>query len=103
MTWLLLFTMGVVTFFNRYFFLARSIAYQPGPKFKRFLSYSSFSVLTAIWAPLVLQFNHQSGLHIASLDYLVGATLAGLLSFLRVRSILVVLLSVSVFCLIRFF
>ena len=103
MTWLLLFTMSAITFINRYLFLTRSIAYMPGPKLKRLLSYSSFSILTAIWVPLVFKLDGQAGIQFVSVDYLVGATVAAVLSYFRIGSIIVVLASVSVFFAIRYF
>ena len=103
MIWLLLLGMGLITFVNRYVFFSAAIAYSPGPKVKRFLSYSSYSVLTAIWAPIIFQFEAKSGLTHSGLDYLIAAGLAGLLSFYRVSSIIVVLLSSISFFMIRFY
>jgi branched-subunit amino acid transport protein len=102
MIWLLLLGMALITFANRYLFFSAMIAYSPGPKFKRFLSYSSYSVLTAIWAPIVFKFDGQSELQLAGFDYLLAASVAGLLSFYRVSGILVVLLSTALFFIIRF-
>ncbi len=103
MIWLLLLGMALITFANRYLFFSKMIAYSPGPKFKRFLSYSSYSVLTAIWVPIIFHFDGQSEFQLAGLDYLLAAVLAGLLSFYRVASIIVVLLSTVLFFLIRFY
>lgn len=102
MIWLLLLGMSLITFINRYLFLSDSISYLPGPKFTRFLSYSSYSVLTAIWAPIVFHFDG-GNVSIEGWDYLLAASLAALLSVYKVPSIVVVLLSVSVFFLIRFY
>jgi branched-subunit amino acid transport protein len=103
MTWLLLLGMAAITFVNRYLFFSAVISYSPGPKFTRFLSYSSYSVLTAIWAPIIFRFDPQGQFELAGLDYIVAATLAGLLSFNRVASIIVVLSSSALFFLLRYY
>ena len=103
MIWALLFCMALITFFNRYLFFTESIRYSPGPKLRRFLSYSSYSILTAIWAPIVFHFDGKDTIEAAGLDYLVATSLAAVLSFFRVPSIMVVLLSSAVFFLIRFY
>lgn len=103
MIWLLLLGMALITFFNRYLFFSDLVSYSPGPKLRRFLSYSSYSVLTAIWAPIIFHFDGRSAVSIAGMDYLLAACLAAALSFAKVSSIVVVLLSVSLFFSIRFF
>lgn len=103
MIWLLLLCMALITFFNRYVFFAGSVRYSPGPKVRRFLSYSSYSVLTAIWVPIVFHFDGQGPITIAGIDYLLATSLAAILSFFRVASIVVVLVSASVFFFIRFY
>lgn len=102
MIWWLLIGMTIITFANRYVFLARTVRYQPSDQVKRFLSYSSYAVLTAIWAPIVFNYNHNDGLSHAGSDYLIASALAALLSVLRVKSIVVVLTSIGVFFLIRY-
>jgi len=102
MTWLLLIGMAVITFANRYLFFARSIAYRPGPRVQRLLSYSSYAVLTAIWAPIVFEFEQPYEISLAGLDFAIGAALAATLGVLRVNSLTVVLSSTLVFFLIRF-
>ncbi|MFT6408367.1 MAG: branched-subunit amino acid transport protein [Arenicella sp.] len=103
MTWLLLLGMALITFVNRYLFFSTAIYYSPGVRLRRFLSYSSYSVLTAIWAPIIFRFDGQSQLQFAGIDYLLAAVLAGLLSFYRVASIIVVVLSTALFFLIRYY
>jgi len=101
MTSLLLLVMAMITFFNRYLFFTPSIEISLGPKLRRFLSYSSYSVLTAIWMPVVFSFNNQTGFSVAGLDYLVASSLAAVLSFARLPSIVVVISSAAVFFLVR--
>jgi len=103
MTWLLICCMALITFSNRYLFFASSIHYSPSPKLQRFLSYSAVSVLTAIWAPIVFQYDGQYSFEAAGFDYLVGTSLAAILAFFRIQSMIVVILSVTVFFLLRFF
>ncbi len=102
MTWTLIIGMATITYINRYFFFARSIAYRPGPHAQRLLSYSSYAVLTAIWAPIVFEFDGIHEVDLAGLDYLIATSLAAALSFLRINSLIVVLASTAVFFLIRF-
>jgi len=49
MTWLIILGMACITFINRYAFLSKSFYYKPSNKMLRFLSYSSYAILTAIW------------------------------------------------------
>ena len=101
-SWLLL-SLAAITFLNRYAFLAESFSYSPGPRVRRFLSYSSFAVLTAIWTPLVFQMQAEGfGLSVAGLDYAVGAFAAAALTLARVPSLVVVIASTGLFFALRF-
>lgn len=102
MTWALIFGMAAITYANRYLFFAGSIAYRPGARVQRLLSYSSYAVLTAIWAPLVFEFDGVQEFSLAGIDYAVATTLGAVLSFLRINSLIVVVASTAVFFLIRF-
>ena len=97
MTWALVFGMAMITYANRYLFFARSIEYHPGARIQRLLSYSSYAVLTAIWTPLVFSYEKGQGVQHAGIDYLLGASVAAILTALRLPSILVVLISTGVF------
>ena len=101
-SWWLILALAGVTFFNRYLFLSKSFAYQPSAKLKRFLSYSSYSVLTAIWVPFIVNFDSPLTLRLAGWDYAIAATLAAVLTVSRVSSILVVLISTGAFFVVRF-
>jgi len=103
MTWALILGMALITYANRYLFFARSIAYRPGARIQRLLSYSSYAVLTAIWAPIVFEVHGSYDVSLAGLDYAVATSLAAILSFSRINSLIVVLASTAVFFLIRFF
>ena len=91
-TWLLLLAMSMVTFVNRYAFFARTIRWQAGKKVQRLLEYSIYSVLTAIWVPIVS--NAQATFQPA---YILGALFAIVLSCAKLPSIVVVLVSSGVF------
>ena len=104
--WLLLLVMACITFSNRYFFLVRSLRIQPSERFTRFLSYSAYAVLTAIWVPIIfsldLSSNADSIVTLAGWDYLLGSLVAAVMAFNRFASIYVVLTSISVFAVCRY-
>lgn len=102
MTWLMILCMAAITFVNRYAFFTDLLRYQPGVRARRFLSYSTYAVLTAIWTPIVFQFDYQQGFSHAGGDYLIAVTLAAMLTILRVKSIIVVLASTALFFVLRF-
>ena len=100
--WLLI-SLAAVTFLNRYAFLATSVRYTPGPRVRRFLSYSSYAVLTAIWVPLVFTADPNAGwVDLTGFDYLFAALLAAGLTMAGVRSLIVVLASKACFFWLRF-
>ncbi|MBX2848421.1 MAG: AzlD domain-containing protein [Acidiferrobacterales bacterium] len=101
MMWYTIFGMACITFINRFAFLTPGFKLQPNAKFKRFLSFSSLAVLTSIWVPIVFQFE-QGQLSSAGMDYVVAAFVAAVLSMARLHSLLVVLISVTVFFVLRF-
>lgn len=103
MMWLSIFGMAIITFVNRYAFLTNTFNYEPGEKFKRLLGYSSYSVLTAIWAPIIFQINSSYSFSIAGLDYLIAGTLAAVMTFCRIPALLSVIVSATVFFGIRFY
>lgn len=101
MNWALLFGMSLITFWNRYAFFSESVRFQPGVRLKRFLSYSSYAILTAIWTPILFNYNQHSGFDNAGLDYLIATSVAAVLSILKLPSIVVVLISTGLFFLLR--
>ena len=102
MIWLSISTMAAITFLNRYVFFARGLAYQPSAKVKQFLSFSSYAVLTAIWAPIIFKVDSDFSLSHAGWDYLIAGAVAAMLSLLRVPSIVTVVVSSGVFFMLRF-
>lgn len=99
--WLLL-LLASITFANRYAFLSSRVRYTPGPQLRKFLSYASHAVLTAIWTPIVFRYTPGHWPQVTGVDYLLAASVAILLTVAGVRSILVVLLSTASFFLLRF-
>jgi len=92
MTWWILAGMSTITFVNRVAFFARFLHYKPTARVKRFLSYSSFAILTSIWTPIVFKIDYTTGGYATALshagwDYLLAGALAACLSIARVKSI----------------
>lgn len=120
MTWLTIFGMACITYLNRFAFFSAKMRYKPGDKLKRFLSFSSLAVLTAIWAPIVFRIDlfgtsvvqPDTSLtaaissvapvfSIVGWDYLIATVAAIVMSMARFHSLLVVLISTSLFFLLR--
>lgn len=101
-TWLTLAGMALITFGNRYLFFGDSIRYQMGPRVRRLLSYSVYAILTAIWAPIVVNYSPAAGFAVTGYDYAVAGLAAAVLAFLRVPTLLVVLVSTALFFALRF-
>lgn len=101
MSWLIIAGMSAITFINRYAFFAQVVRYKPGAKVSRFLSYSSFAILTSIWTPIVFTLDYSSGFSHAGWDYLLAGSLAAVLSIARIKSLYVVILSATLFFSLR--
>lgn len=99
--WVLL-LLASITFLNRYAFLSSRVSYTPGAQLRKFLSYASHAVLTAIWTPIVFRYSPGQFVQITGIDYLLAASIAIVLTAAGVRSILVVLVSTASFFLLRF-
>ena len=102
--------MAIITFVNRYLFFIEGFRFKPSAQLTRFLEFSSFAILTAIWAPIIFVVDYGNGtqgfefnLEHAGLDYLVATTAAALMTVLGVRSIIVVVLSTGLFFCLRWF
>jgi len=100
--WWVLIGLSIITFINRYAFFARVVNYQPGAKLRRFLTFSSYAILTSIWAPILFRIDYQSGVSHSGWDYLLAAGVAAVLSIMRVHSLVVVILSAAVFFGLRY-
>ena len=102
MNWLIIIGMTFITFLNRYAFFTQWVRYQPNQHVRRFLGYSSYAILTAIWAPIIFSYDIELGFRHAGIDYVVAAIVAILLTTMRLPSIVVVLISTGLFFCIRF-
>ena len=95
MTWALLFTLALIVFFNRYFFLEPSVKVKFPDFFQQMLQYSAPCLLTAICAPIV--FFQGETLRVAVLNpYLMGAVLS--IIFAMIFKKILVSLSLSLLC-----
>jgi len=103
MSWFIILGMACITFINRYAFFSDGFQYKPSKKMLRFLSFSSYSMLTAIWLPIIIQFDLTQGLGHSGYDYLIATTMAIILVIFKVPSIVIVVFSSSLFFLLRFF
>ena len=101
--WMLICFMALVTFSVRFVFLAQTIRYQMGPRVKLLLRYSSFSILTALWTPIIFQYEATSGFSYVGIDYLIAAAVAVVMATLRVNTLTVVLVSAGLFFVLRFY
>lgn len=101
MIWWIICGMAAITFLNRYFFLAKSISIKPSESFRRFLSFSSLAVLTALWTPIVFRMERDLSWNLAGWDYLLASVIAVVLCLARASSLLVVLVSTAAFFLLR--
>lgn len=99
MSWILLFTLAAVVFFNRYVFLEPRVPVRLPSLVREALKYSAPCLLTAICGPIIM-LNDGEIRALTSNPYLYGA-MAGIVIALFVRNmILSVLLCLSVFYLI---
>jgi len=94
--------MAVITFINRYAFFVQSFGFQPNEKMQRFLSFSSYAILTAIWAPIIFKFDPNHGITHSGHDYLIATSLAIVLATFKVPSILIIVITATVFFCLRF-
>ncbi|GHA02057.1 hypothetical protein GCM10008090_09130 [Arenicella chitinivorans] len=103
MSWLVVIGLTAITFVNRYLFFSNQLKLRLGVRGQRFLRYSSFAVLTAIWVPIVIRLEYRPmHLDIAGWDYLIAAAVAGVLTLMRVPALFVVLVSSALFFCLRF-
>ena len=101
--WILICLMALVTFSVRFVFIARTIRFQMGSRVRLLLRYSSFSILTALWTHIVFQYEVTDGFSHAVSAYLIAAAVAMVMATLRINTLAVVLTSVGLFFLLRFY
>ena len=102
MTWLTMFGLATITYLNRFAFFSEKVRYTPSENVRRFLGFSTYAILTSIWAPIIFSFDDNGGFSYAGNDYLIAASVAAILAFFRVQSIVVVLVSTALFFVFRF-
>ena len=103
MTWFTILGMAVITFINRYAFFSKGLRFQPNEQMIRFLSFSSYAILTAIWTPIVFNFDPAEGFSYTGMDYLIATSLAVVMAVLKASSIVIVIASTVIFFVLRFF
>ncbi|WP_375748296.1 AzlD domain-containing protein [Vibrio sp. HN007] len=98
MTTILLMTL--IVFISRYLFLEPSVPLKLTHGMKRFLSYSSPAVLTAIWAPIV--FAPEGDLWLSAVNpYLISAFAAALFMLKTRNLLLTIIVSMALFLLLN--
>ena len=103
MSWFIILGMACITFINRYAFFSDGFQYKPSKKMLRFLSFSSYSMLTAIWLPIIIQFDPAKGFDHSGYDYIIATALATVMAIFKVPSIVIVIFSSGLFFVLRFF
>lgn len=88
--------MTLLVFLSRYLFLEPRLPLRLNPQAQRLLVYSSPSVLTAIWAPIVFMPEQQLWLSVDN-PYLIGAVVAALLAWKTKNVLLTTIVSMVLF------
>ncbi len=96
MTWLLIFTMALITFYNRYALMSPRLKLTLGDNAQRLLKYTAPAVLTGLWAPIVFTEHHQLNTDITN-PYLVAGFVTVVLSRFVKAPLLVVGLGMGAF------
>lgn len=89
--------MAAITFTCRYFFLAKSLPYQLGPKMQKLLSYTAPSVLTAMWVPIVFLGHKETGDSLIQSPFLIAGVATVILSYKVKNTLVVVIAGVAIF------
>lgn len=98
--WVLILGMALVVYLNRFSFFSRSLHFEPGPRLQSFLHFSTVSVLTAVWVPIVFGLGTDGRLTVNGVYALSALCVAGL-ALLRVNTLLVVTLGMLCFFAIK--
>ncbi len=100
MLWALILGMALVVFLNRFSFFSRNLHFEPGPRLQSFLHFSTVSVLTAVWVPIVFGLSADGHFSVNGIYALSALCVAGL-ALLRVNTLLVVTLGMLCFFAIK--
>tara|TARA_R110002167_G_scaffold364551_1_gene586562 strand:- start:2077 stop:2394 length:318 start_codon:yes stop_codon:yes gene_type:complete len=100
-TFLLIFIMAIITFSCRYLFFANTLNLRIGPKFKKALTYTAPSVLTAMWVPIVFSSELGETDTIFNSPYFYAGMFAILLSLKVKNTLIVVIGSIGLFFILK--
>lgn len=99
MSWLLIFVLAAIVFFNRYIFLEPAVPVKIPVLLHRALKYSAPCLLTAICGPIILM-DHGVIRAFPDNPYFLGAIVSVVISFFIRNIVVAVLLSMLAFYLI---
>ncbi|MCZ4293486.1 AzlD domain-containing protein [Vibrio sinaloensis] len=102
MIMLAILAMTSLVFLSRYLFLEPRLPLRLNPQAQRLLAYSSPSVLTAIWAPIVFMPEQELWVS-ANNPYLIGALVAALLAWKTKNVLLTTIVSMVLFLCLKLF
>ncbi len=91
--------MALITFTVRYTFFSSTLKYELGDKTRRFLSFTAPCILTAMAAPIV--FGSVNSINQVVNPYLLAGICTIIISLLIKNTLLVVVLSMSIFSLLK--
>ncbi|MBA5236243.1 AzlD domain-containing protein [Pectobacterium aroidearum] len=99
MSWLLIFVLAAIVFFNRYIFLEPAVPVKIPVLLHRALKYSAPCLLTAICGPIILM-DHSVIRAFPDNPYFLGAIVSVVISFFIRNIVVAVLLSMLAFYMI---
>ncbi|WP_130802886.1 AzlD domain-containing protein [Acinetobacter ihumii] len=102
MTWLMIFALTAIVFFNRYVFLSPNIQVRLPTFLEKMLKYSAPCLLTAICLPIIFFDGHQLR-NMANNAYLYAAILCVILAVCRVKIIYNVIFSLLFFYVLQYY
>ena len=102
MTWLMIFALAGIVYFNRYFFLSPNVQIRLPAFLEKMLKYSAPCLLSAICLPIIF-FDGQQVRTLTDNAYLYAAVLCVILAFCRIKIIYNVIFSLLFFYLLQYF
>ncbi|TEW52348.1 AzlD domain-containing protein [Psychromonas algicola] len=99
--WIILLGMSCITFSCRYLFLSKQLPFELGTKAKSILSYTAPSVLTAMWVPIVFLSESNIEQSFFTNPFLIAGLVCVFLSLKLKNTFLIVVLSMSIFLILR--
>ncbi|PCH96284.1 MAG: hypothetical protein COB83_05950 [Gammaproteobacteria bacterium] len=95
--WIALLGMTCITFTCRFLFFSKKLPFELGVKTKRALSYTSLSVLTAMWVPIIFLSYQNIEKYFFDSPFLIAGLLSIALSLKFKSTLLVVIISIAAF------